>query len=166
MFIFFIIIVIVIWKSWICRKGIVVEHDFFFTFRNVVFSRRCIVRTLWIFPCKGVGWISVFPEKWCSILQFLWCLYFFKIFYGVVVKVFVKVIMSKSPYLSALNQLFAIKLTERFLIFFFAKFFIFCCSLFSCLILKYLRWFNYFSNKYFSTIYKCVAKILYIISRF
>ena len=118
------------------------------------------------FLAMGVGWISVFPEKWCSILQFLWCLYFFKIFYGVVVKVFVKVIMSKSPYLSALNQLFAIKLTKRFLIFFFAKFFIFCCSLFSCLILKYLRWFNYFSNKYFSTIYKCVAKILYIISRF
>ena len=49
-FIFSIITVIVIWQTWICRKGILVMHDMFPTFRNVVFIRRCILIAFWIFP--------------------------------------------------------------------------------------------------------------------
>ena len=97
------------------------------------------------------------------ILQFFWILNFFEIFYGVVLKVFVKVIMSESPYLFTNSQLFPIIFAEWFLILFFAKF---LCSFFSCLILIYLSSFKYCSNKCFSIVYECVAKILNIVFKF
>ena len=122
------------------------EYDTLFTFRTFLFIRRCILRTFWIFPCNRCRVNAI--AFWKVVLFILHSLIicFFEIFYKVVVKVFVKVIMSENRYLSAIRRLFPIILTEQFLILFFPKFF------FSWFIFKYLRWFKYFSNKCFSTI--------------
>ena len=93
MFIFVIITVIVIWHTWICRKGVVLSTMSSSLSKALSLLGNVFSELSEVFLVIGAGSMLCLLTKWNCIYFFFSNFFFFESFYGEVLKVWVRALI-------------------------------------------------------------------------